>query len=144
MPLILTSQIKSNLKPDPEFLNHYIYVPSKIFSESYIIPDESQIVAYLESLGRWQSYDLDSSYELDTDLSDVILELENREILFIFRTSRMGLNDLLYFTSRSWNVIRDYGMLSGFHYIRIRIEKVTIDDKEILIFPKRDVKIVHR
>jgi len=47
--------------------------------------------------------------------------------------------DLLFFTTNCWSKLREFGVTVG-ALITLRLEKAIINEREIYLYPKRDVK----
>ncbi|VVB82335.1 Uncharacterised protein [uncultured archaeon] len=102
----------------------YVFIDKNLLSVPYDIHKEVEVEGIIiESTNR---------------NGEVFKELNKTKITFIFIEGSSS-RDFLFISKDNWPNIRDYGVILGDSFISIKIEKIKVDGKEILIYPKRDV-----
>ena len=103
----------------------YIEIDKKYLSKAYELPRNSKIVGEI--------IDIQTGKEFEG-------ELKGKEISFILIPT-FGTTDYLYLSKDSWRILRDYAILPGESLINVKLEKAVVNEKEILLYPKRDKQI---
>jgi hypothetical protein len=123
MALIIQSKITASFLNPPNTAPVCVEVNPKYLSKTYYeIQKGSRIVGKV--------------LELWVD-GDKVKGLEGLEVELIYGVGL--LSDELFFTPDFWNSLREFGVTVG-SVITLRLEKAIINGKEILLYPKRDVK----
>jgi|GEM_PF-1040956 hypothetical protein len=123
MALIVQSEIRKTFLNPPNTAPVYVYVNPKYLSETYYeLKSGSKVIGKVLEL--WVGKNQMEGFE-------------GLEIELIY--SKVLLFDALFFTPDAWNKLREFGVTVG-ALITLRLEKAIVNGREILLYPKRDVK----
>lgn len=134
MGLIITRNLNYwALDPLENSSNVYVSIPKMRLSRPYNLPSGSILTGELLKVIP--------KFGLSPQARRVFDELKKRPIKFILLTLKGGYDDNLFISSETWLQLRDYGIFPDTFVIKFKINEVTIRDKTLKIYPKRDVSI---
>ncbi len=133
MALMVKGQLYSGVLPPLGATKAYIVVLKKYLSEPYELRDRTVLIGELVDVERLTGFGPTKDPNLP------LSELKGKSLKFILRLGLLGEYDELYISKDSWPLLRDYGILPGEYLLTVKITKAIVDNKEIEIYPKRDI-----